>query len=188
MKFNMGCGHNKMNGYVNVDLSAVCGPDQVVDLESMPWPWPDDCAEEVIFNHCLEHLGGDPKVFLSIMKELYRVCRDNAVVKIAVPHPRHDNFIGDPTHVRVISPQVLNLFSRKNNDLWARMGASNTPLAHYLSVDFEMASSTIELDEPYRTQFINGVLTEEQAQVALKEKNNVASEFRMELKVRKTAG
>jgi hypothetical protein len=110
LKFNMGCGRDRRQGYLNVDLSPVCQPDQVADLEATPWPWPDDCAEEVVFNHSLEHLGGDPKVFLAIMKELYRVCRHGASVKITVPHPRHDNFLGDPTHVRVISPQVMSLF------------------------------------------------------------------------------
>jgi tetratricopeptide (TPR) repeat protein len=185
VKFNMGCGRDRRPGYTNVDQSSACAPDQVLDLEVTPWPWPNDCAEEVVFNHSLEHLGGDPKVFLAIMKELYRVCRDGAVVKITVPHPRHDNFIGDPTHVRVISPQVMSLFSRQENDRWARQGASNTPLAHYLGVDFELTASMVELDEPYRTQLNQGLLSKEQVQTALKEKNNVGVEFRMELTVRK---
>jgi hypothetical protein len=102
-----------------------------------------------------------------------------------VPHRRHDNFIGDPTHVRIISPQVMSLFSRAENDRWAREGASNTPLAHYLGVDFEMAASTIELDEPYRTQLGTGAMTEAQVLTALREKNNVAIEYRMELNVKK---
>jgi len=185
MKFNMGCGHNKRAGYTNIDQSAVCVPDQVVDLEATPWPWPDDCAGEVVFNHSLEHMGGDPKVFLAIMKELYRICRHDARVIIHVPHPRHDNFLGDPTHVRPITPQVLTLFSRSENDRWARTGAANSPLAHYLGVDFELVGSTVELDEPYRTELDAGRMTQEQVRTALREKNNVGTEFRIELKVRK---
>jgi tetratricopeptide (TPR) repeat protein len=188
LKFNMGCGRDKRPGYVNVDQSPACGPDQVLDLELTPWPWPDGCAGEVVFNHSLEHLGGDPKVFLAIMREIYRICRDGAVVHIHVPHPRHDDFLGDPTHVRAISPQVMSLFSKAENDRWAAMGASNTPLAHYLGVDFELTSSTVELDEPYRTRLARGQLSEEQVQTALREKNNVATEYRMALKVRKAAG
>jgi hypothetical protein len=127
-------------------------------------------------------------VFLAIMREIYRICRDGAVVHIHVPHPRHDDFLGDPTHVRAISPQVMSLFSKAENDRWAAMGASNTPLAHYLGVDFELTSSTVELDEPYRTRLARGQLSEEQVQTALREKNNVATEYRMALKVRKAAG
>jgi SAM-dependent methyltransferase len=188
LKFNMGCGRDKRPGYLNVDQAPACAPDQVCDLELTPWPWPDDCAEEVLFNHSLEHLGGEPKVFLAIMRELYRICRDGAVVLINVPHPRHDNFLGDPTHVRAVSPQVLSLFSRAENDRWVAMGASNTPLAHYLGVDFELTGCTVELDEPYRTRLAEGQLSQEQVQTALREKNNVATEFRMALKVRKAAG
>ena len=40
MKLNLGCGNYKMNGFVNVDKFADCEPDEVVDLEVFPWPWP----------------------------------------------------------------------------------------------------------------------------------------------------
>jgi hypothetical protein len=49
------------------------------------------------------------------MREIYRVCRHDAVVHVVVPHPRHDDFINDPTHVRPITPEVLSLFDRSTN-------------------------------------------------------------------------
>jgi hypothetical protein len=186
MKLNMGCGHNKQEGYVNVDHSAVCKPDLVCNLEEIPWPWEDDSVQEVLFNHCLEHLGADPKKFLAIMTELYRVCRDGAVVVINVPHPRHDDFIGDPTHVRIISPQLLSLFNRELNDMWQQGGFANTPLAHYLGVDFIITESITILDQPYASKFQNGELTGDAIDLALREKNNIAKEFRIKLAVRKT--
>jgi hypothetical protein len=181
----MGCGRNKLPGYVNVDAEAGCAPDQVFDLEATPWPWPDGCAEEVVFNHSLEHMGGDPKVFLAIMSELYRVCSPGAMVRIHAPHPRHDNFIGDPTHVRVVTPQVLSLFDRVQNDEWARIGASNTPFAHYLGVDFALESCTTMLDEPYSSQLEAGAITEAEVIEALTTRNNIAHELQMVLRVRK---
>ena len=74
LKLNLGCGQRKMDGYVNVDASPVCAPDQVVDLEKTPWPWPDDAVDTVKLIHVLEHLGQQPATFLAILRELWRVC------------------------------------------------------------------------------------------------------------------
>ena len=187
MKLNMGCGHNKREGYVNVDISPVCKPDVVWDLETLPWPWEDNSVDGVLFNHSLEHLGQISRVFLGMMKELYRICRDGAEIEINVPHPRHDNFISDPTHVRIITPGTLSLFDRAENDAWKKMGAANTPLAHYLDVDFRMIGWTAVLGEPYATQFKNGELSEETIQSIGRELNNIFVEYRIVIAPRKMA-
>ena len=181
----MGCGHNRVPGSVNVDVSPACKPDLVCDLEDLPWPWPSDSVDRVRFNHCLEHLGQDPKIFLGMMKELYRICRNGSEVEINVPHPRHDDFIGDPTHVRAITPELLTLFNRDANDQWKASGAANTPFAHYLGVDFELASVSTVLAEPYATRYQRGELTAETLGEMARERNNIVAEYRMALRVKK---
>src|SRR4051812_34057053 len=105
MKLNLGCGNTKLDGFVNCDMQASCNPDRIVDLEVLPWPFADNCADEVVLSHVLEHLGESAKVYLAVIKELYRICAPDAVVRIAVPHPRHDDFLTDPTHVRPVLPE-----------------------------------------------------------------------------------
>jgi len=186
MKFNMGCGLNRMDGYVNVDAAPDAGADEVWDLETTPWPWATSCAQEVRFIHSLEHMGGDPKVFLAIMQELYRICAPGAKVVIHVPHPRHDVFLGDPTHVRVITPNVMSLFNRRLNEEWAKLGAPNTPLALYTGVDFQLIETRTIVDEPYLSQFRRGELSQAGIDDMIRRQNNIASAFHMTLEVRKS--
>lgn len=183
MKFNMGCGLNKLQGFVNVDLYPECLPDLLIDLEKFPWPIDSNRADEVVFNHCLEHLGQTSEVFFGILKELYRISKPNANIFINVPHPRHETFIGDPTHVRIINPLVLALFSKKNNLIWKESNVANTPLALYLDVDFELLETIQVLDPYYQDKFDKKELSVADLNRISLDKNNVVQEYRMILRV-----
>jgi len=187
MKLNLDCGHNRLDGHVNVDRFPECAPDLVCDLESLPWPWPwpDDSVDAVVFNHSLEHMGQVARTFLGIMREFYRVCRDGARVDIAVPHPRHDDFLNDPTHVRIITPQLLTLFDREQNEAARRAGAANSPLATYLGVDFVIQSVEHALSEPNASQFAASRVTAKELDAMSRACNNVVKEYRIAVAVRK---
>ena len=185
MKLNLGCGSQILDGWVNVDKFGT--PDQVFDLESFPWPWADNAVDEILLSHVLEHLGQSPQVFIAIMRELYRVACDGAMLHIRVPHPRHDTFLTDPTHVRPITAATMEMFSRSANLEWQRIGAANTPLALHHDVDFELVSSRSELDEPYRAMYREGKIGVEELQKLERTLNNVVLEIEMVLKVKKPA-
>lgn len=185
MKFNMGCGARKLAGFINVDASADCAPDAVFDLETTPWPWPSHVATEIVFNHSLEHMGGDPKVFLAILSETYRIAARGCIVQVNVPHPRHDNFISDPTHVRAITPQMMRLFDHRLCDLAAGRGAANTPLAKLLGIDLELTNTETVIDEPFLGQFRAGSLPEEELRLMVKTRFNIARELKMTLRAHK---
>jgi hypothetical protein len=177
VKLNLGCGNRKYPDYVNVDCTSECAPDQVWDLENTPWPWESNSVESVLFSHSLEHVGSDPRVFKEIMRELYRVCRGGAELTVKVPHPRHDDFISDPTHVRVITPGTLNMLSKRLNHEWIKAGVANTPLAIYWGVDFEIKRVEYSLDEPYRSQMAKGELSSEEIAIISRERNNIVKEI-----------
>jgi hypothetical protein len=181
LRLNLGAGQNPRPDYVNVDKDGT--PDVFCDLERFPWPWQDSAVDEVLMSHVLEHLGQATEVFIGVMKELYRVCRHDARIHIRVPHPRHDFFLADPTHVRPILPATLELFSRRRNLEWAQQRVPNTPLALYHGVDFEIESSSFVLDEPYRSQLKAGKLSQQQASALIERYNNVAAEIQLVLKV-----
>ncbi|CAN7486182.1 hypothetical protein LJR225_003379 [Phenylobacterium sp. LjRoot225] len=187
MKFNMGCGHNHAPGWVNVDAFAEAAPDEVCNLDQTPWPWPDNCADEVRFIHSLEHMGGDPKVFLAIMQELYRISAPGCRIEIYVPHPHHDFFLNDPTHVRAITPNMLMLFDRELNDQWKAAGVSNSPLAHYTGVDFQITSVVQVPAFEYRELLNAGELDEATFYRYAAERLNVIEETRITMTARKPA-
>ena len=182
MRLNLGCGFNKLDGFVNVDANADCEPDEVSDLESLPWPWPDNSVDQVVMTHVLEHLGESPAVYIGIIKELYRNCQPDGHVIITVPHPRHDTFIIDPTHVRPITPEGLSMFSRRNCEHWIETGAANTPLALMHDVDFELESSDAVLDQPWRSKLELGSMTEAEMVLAIRQYNNVVRETKIVLR------
>ena len=102
-----------MAGYVNVDKFDTSQPDWTMDMEQSPWALPDDCVSEVVMTHVLEHIGREAEVYMAVLQQLYRVCVDGALIQIVVPHPRHDNFVADPTHVRPVTPLGLSLLDRE---------------------------------------------------------------------------
>ena len=179
VKLHLGCGAKKLEGFINVDKFGE--PDQRVDLERFPWPWMTSVADEVVLIHVLEHLGGDPETFRGVIQELYRVCAPGAKVTIVVPHPRHDNFLGDPTHVRPITAQLMTLFDRVLCEQWQAAGYSNTPLALYWNVNFRIVRHTSILDEPYNTMLAEKQVTPREIEQMAREFNNVISEIHLEL-------
>jgi len=181
MKLNMGSGMNPIRGFVNVDKFGE--PDVRHDLESFPWPFKDSSAQLVIFHHSLEHMGQTADVFIGIMKELYRVCAGGAEVMINVPHFRHENFYGDPTHVRVVTPHMLDLFNLEKCRKWVADRMANTPLAIYHGVNFVRERTEIELAEPWATQLQRGDIDQKRVDRDERIYNNVAREYRMVLRV-----
>jgi len=178
MKLNLGCGSNHKIDYLNVDKFEPA--DFLCDLEIGVWPWISDTVDEMLFNHSLEHMGQTPENFAFIIRELYRVCKNGAIIQINVPHPRHDDFINDPTHVRIITPELLALLSEKNCQMYRDRRAANSQLATYWKVDFEITNVSLVPSEEF--QQLASVNQQEYLR-ALKISNNVAREFRITLRV-----
>lgn len=186
IKLHLGCGNKRFEGFINADKYKTQMSDLVFDIEETPWPWANDSVNEIKLIHVLEHVGQSVDVFLNIIKEMYRVCSHNAIIEIHVPHPRHDNFLGDPTHVRPITPQNLSLFDKQLNDYWVAGGVSSaTPLAHYLDVDFQISNLITVLDPAYHKKYASGELTLDEINQISRDLNNVIGEYHITWLVRK---
>ena len=185
MKLNLGCGNDKRSGFVNVDKELSSEPDIVLNLEQLPWPWETSSVDEILLKHTLEHLGRDPETYLSIIKELWRISKNGASITITVPHPRHDHFINDPTHVRPVTPEGLMLFSKSKNREWVEKGFANTPLGLYLDIDLEVVSVNMVPEQPWHGRFERGEIDNQQLAEAASQINNVIRESTVVLRVLK---
>ena len=185
-KLNLGCGFDHKDGWINVDSVAACNPDVLCNLEHTPWPFDDDSADEVLMSHVLEHLGKDSGTYLAIIQELYRVCADGATVTIAVPHPRHDDFLLDPTHVRPILAESFLLFSKETCERLREQGAGDTPLALILDVDFKIEKIDHRLDPVWREKMLANEITQDDVADAARSFNNVVKESTVVLRVLKS--
>lgn len=186
MKLNLGCGYYKLKGWLNVDVNAACNPDQVVDLEQFPWPWEDNSVSHLLMSHVLEHLGESRACYFEIIKELYRVCEDKAIIIINVPHPRHDHFLDDPTHVRPITVAGLSMFDKCLNQYWIDTGLGNTPLGIYLNVDFQVIKAEHRLDPKIQKKLDLGEISKTELPYLMGTQNNMCQEINIELKAIKS--
>ena len=179
VRLNLGSGQRPQAGWVNVDKYGA--PDVLWDLEVFRWPWDDNSVGEVQMTHVLEHLGPTSDIYLRVWKELYRVCVHGARLFITVPHPRHDDFLTDPTHVRAIGPESMNHFSKKLNEMWIGKGYSNSPLAVQLDVDFDILRVHLDFDEPWASRLKSGQTTADEALAAMRQFNNVVKQVTFHL-------
>lgn len=55
-KLHLGCGDDRRDGWVNVDVRSDSAADMLVDLDRTPWPWADDSVQTIVAEHVFEHL------------------------------------------------------------------------------------------------------------------------------------
>jgi len=106
-KLNLGCGTDYMNGWVNVDNGNTrC--DVKHDIEVFPWPFEDSSVDEIKMQHILEHVSKDK--FIPLVREMYRVCSNGAVINIISPYAGSDNYWTDPTHKLPLTVRTFDYF------------------------------------------------------------------------------
>lgn len=86
-KLNLGCGRdirksNKDVKMINIDIANISGVDIKHDLTKFPYPFKDDYFDEILSLGSLELINTD---FIKIMEELYRICKNKAIIKIRSP-------------------------------------------------------------------------------------------------------
>lgn len=111
MRLNVGCGHDQLPGWVNVDASPNLGPDvHVWDLDVLPWPWKPDSADEIRGVDIFEHVN-DPVGFIT---ECHRILKPSGTLRLQTTYYQWMDAFTDPTHKRFPTEHTFDYWVRGN--------------------------------------------------------------------------
>lgn len=121
VKLNIGCGHFRLEGWINVDIQHLPEVDLVADVtEGLQFSE----AEAVFAEHFLEHLSFDAAV--SFLLEAHRVLRPGGWIRLSTPNldwvwATHYRLQDEP-EVRTTAALALNLAFHgwRHQFLWNR--------------------------------------------------------------------
>lgn len=83
LKLNIGCGFDKREGFINMDISNDIHPDILHDMNNIPYPFKDNTFDYILAKDVLEHIPKHNLLF--IIEELYRISNNKCIWLITVP-------------------------------------------------------------------------------------------------------
>jgi len=112
LRYNLGCGFKKMEGYVNVDRAKICKPDILADVTEIPWTWAkSNQAGEIYMGDLAEHITREQNVWIKVLQECHRVLEKGGLLRLRVPEFREGNLLAavtDLTHVNWFTVDTLD--------------------------------------------------------------------------------
>jgi len=106
---DLGCGDSKRSGFVGIDRTALPGVDIVCDLD-LGIPLPSNSAEYLLASHSLEHLRDLP----AAIAEIFRVCKDRALITIVAPYDATRLNHANPYHFQTWNEHTARFFTTGN--------------------------------------------------------------------------
>ena len=104
-KLNFGCGNEIKKGWVNVDIQKRKGIDKSFNFEEYPYPFKNNTFDYVLIDNVIEHIKNPH----CVIRELWRICKKNAIIEIIVPYYNSYYAHADPTHVNFFNEENMRL-------------------------------------------------------------------------------
>jgi predicted SAM-dependent methyltransferase len=111
IKLDIACGANKQApDWIGIDVQKFPGVDIVHDIETYPWPLPDECVSIAVGSHIAEHINPAKFGFINWMNEIWRVLEVEGRLMLALPYGGSPGYWMDPTHVNGCNENTWNYF------------------------------------------------------------------------------
>ncbi len=91
---------------MGVDFKGETEADLIHDLNTYPWPLPDNEFDLIIASHVLEHM----KDFFKAMEEIHRIAKPGGLIKIITPYFTDSSSFRDPSHFWHLTSRTFELF------------------------------------------------------------------------------
>lgn len=104
----LGCGPNKTENTIGVDIVQYDNVDVVHDLNVFPYPFNANSFDKILCYNVLEHLNN----VITTMEEIHRIAKPDAIVYITAPTPSSFDLWNDLTHKRAFTSQCFDYFVR----------------------------------------------------------------------------
>jgi ubiquinone/menaquinone biosynthesis C-methylase UbiE len=108
INLDLGCGYNKQENHLGVDIRKIKIIDIIADLENIPIR--DNCIDQIYSRRALQHIKNQVKAF----KEIHRILKPGGEIKIIVA-----SFWGFLFYKSGLSQssgkyQIFHLFTKRN--------------------------------------------------------------------------
>lgn len=113
---DVGCGTNKQDGCIGMDIQKVSGVDVVHDHEKIPWPFAKETFTRVSLVHVMEHVK--PWLHVKLVDEIWRVLKPNGLLLMVMPYPGTVGHWQDPTHIKPWNEHTPKYFDPEFPDLY----------------------------------------------------------------------
>lgn len=109
MKLNLGCGNKRKEGFLGVDRYPCEAVDILANLEDR-LPFDENSVDETFLDNVIEHINDIP----ALMKEIHRISKHGAQIRIITPHFANMSSWVDPTHVHHLSYFSMDHFEKSD--------------------------------------------------------------------------
>lgn len=119
VKWNLGCGNDIRDGFINMDMYPVDDRVKYIDLNKLPLPSKDNGVDYIVLHQILEHLDVNPYDF---MMDIHRVLKPDGRINVGLPvycnSIVHNRFIHNVGYFEAICNKSSTTSDRFANDFF----------------------------------------------------------------------